>query len=69
MEQKVEKKKYGVVVKDSDQIGQLSKFCLIDFFFFLCFIFSGACQLLWGENCALMSFIEEGKIKRQLKGF
>lgn len=63
-------KKYGVVVKDSGQIGQLSKLCLIDFFFFLCFIISGACQLLWGEKqCAVMSFPEEGKKKRQLKGF
>lgn len=61
-------KKNGVVVKDSDQIGQLSKLCLID----ICSVF----HYFWGlsvalgteKQCAVMSFPkEEGK--RQLKGF
>lgn len=64
-EQKVEKsERYGIMVKDSDQIGQLSKLCLTDFF--LRFIISGACQLLWGEkSCTVMSFPEVGREKKR----
>lgn len=54
MEQKVEKKKYGVVVKDSDQIGQLSKFCLIDFFFFFCVSFFLGPVSCSGERTVLL---------------
>ena len=63
---KQKRKKYGVTVRDSDQIGQLSKLCLIDvsfFFFFLCFIILGACQLLWGEKLCSHEFSRGGEKK------
>lgn len=69
MEQKVEKeKKNGVVVKDSDQIGQLSKLCLIDFFPVFHYFWGLSVALGTEKQCAVMSFPEEGG-KRQLKGF
>lgn len=66
MEQKVEKKKYGVVVKDSDQIGQLSKFCLIDFFFSVFHFFWGLSVALGRELCSY-EFYRGGENKKAVK--
>lgn len=51
------------MVKDGDQIGQLSKLCLIDFFFSCVSLFLGSVICSGERNCALMSFPEEGEKK------
>lgn len=47
-------KKYGVMVKDSGQIGQLSKLCLIDFFFSCVSLFLGPVSCSGERNSVLL---------------
>lgn len=67
---KSRKEKKRVLVKDSDQIGQLSKLRLIDFFSMFHYFWGLSVVLRTEKQCAVMSFPEEkrGK-KKQLKGF
>lgn len=55
--------KNGVVVKDSDQIGQLSKLCLIDIFPVFHYFWGLSVALGTEKQCAVMSFPKEGEKK------
>lgn len=68
IEHKVEKRKKKWSRKDSDQIGQLPKLCLIDFFSMFHYFWGLSIDLGMKKQCAVMSFPEEKKkgVKRLL---